>query len=72
MWDVISGTIVQILYSSWEYFYEIHVKCVSRSESKPELQWNQGRVYVTCKLWNLGGLYLWGMNGTNIEVSCSL
>jgi hypothetical protein len=28
MWDVISGTMVQMLYNSWEYFYEIHVKHV--------------------------------------------
>ncbi len=40
MWDVISHTIVQMLCNSWEYFYEIHVKCVSQNDSKPELQWN--------------------------------
>jgi hypothetical protein len=26
MWDVTSGTMVQMLYNSWEHFYEIHVK----------------------------------------------
>jgi hypothetical protein len=38
MWDVISGTIFQMLCSSWEYFYEIQMKCVSQSESKLDLQ----------------------------------
>ncbi len=52
----VSGTIVQVLCSSWEYFYEIHVKYVSQNETNLELQWNQSRVYVTCKVWNPNGL----------------